>query len=84
MLYEHPRSKVARHVRDAGGTILLAAHRGIEQITLHRAAAHLKDEMMPRYAEFLYTRVWCSPKREMQALQLRRSGGYVFCKPAPG
>ncbi|MBV9065409.1 MAG: argininosuccinate synthase, partial [Methylobacteriaceae bacterium] len=52
-----------------GGTILLAAHRGIEQITLDRGAAHLKDEMMPRYAELIYNGFWFSPEREMlQAL----------------
>jgi argininosuccinate synthase len=52
-----------------GGTILLAAHRGIEQITLDRGAAHLKDEMMPRYAELIYNGFWFSPERDMlQAL----------------
>ena len=52
-----------------GGTILLAAHRGIESITLDRGAAHLKDEMMPRYAELIYNGFWFSPEREMlQAL----------------
>lgn len=52
-----------------GGTILLAAHRGIESITLDRGAAHLKDEIMPRYAELIYTGYWFSPEREMlQAL----------------
>src|SRR6202040_3217734 len=52
-----------------GGTILLAAHRGIEQITLDRGAAHLKDELMPRYAELIYYGFWFSPEREMlQAL----------------
>tara|TARA_B100002003_G_scaffold184086_1_gene172375 strand:+ start:59 stop:1285 length:1227 start_codon:yes stop_codon:yes gene_type:complete len=48
-----------------GGTILLAAHRGIEQITLDRGAAHLKDELMPRYAELIYNGYWFSPEREM-------------------
>ncbi|MCK5574831.1 MAG: argininosuccinate synthase, partial [Sphingomonadales bacterium] len=48
-----------------GGTILLAAHRGIEQITLDRGAAHLKDELMPRYAELIYNGFWYSPEREM-------------------
>src|SRR5438309_11887203 len=48
-----------------GGTILLAAHRGIEQITLDRGAAHLKDEMMPRYAELIYNGFWFAPEREM-------------------
>ncbi len=52
-----------------GGTLLLEAHRGIEQITLDRAAAHLKDELMPRYAEIIYNGLWFSPEREMlQAL----------------
>ncbi|MCB9992172.1 MAG: argininosuccinate synthase [Hyphomicrobiaceae bacterium] len=52
-----------------GGTILLAAHRGIESITLDRGAAHLKDEIMPRYAELIYNGLWFSPEREMlQAL----------------
>lgn len=48
-----------------GGTILLEAHRGIEQITLDRGAAHLKDELMPRYAEIIYNGFWFSPEREM-------------------
>ena len=52
-----------------GGTILLQAHRGIESITLDRGAAHLKDELMPRYAEIIYNGLWFSPEREMlQAL----------------
>ncbi|MBS3850316.1 argininosuccinate synthase [Devosia sp. J2-20] len=52
-----------------GGTVLLAAHRGIESITLDRGAAHLKDEIMPRYAELIYNGFWYSPEREMlQAL----------------
>ncbi len=52
-----------------GGTILLAAHRGIESLTLDRGAAHLKDEIMPRYAELIYNGYWWSPEREMlQAL----------------
>jgi len=48
-----------------GGTILLAAHRGIESITLDRGALHLKDELMPRYAELIYNGFWFSPEREM-------------------
>ena len=48
-----------------GGTILHIAHRGIEQITLDRGAAHLKDELMPKYAELLYNGFWFSPEREM-------------------
>ena len=52
-----------------GGTILLKAHRGIESITLDREAAHLKDELMPRYAKLIYNGYWFSPEREaMQAL----------------
>jgi len=52
-----------------GGTILLAAHRGIESITLDRGAMHLKDDLMPRYAELIYYGFWFSPEREMlQAL----------------
>jgi argininosuccinate synthase len=48
-----------------GGTILHLAHRGIEQITLDRGAGHLKDELMPRYAELIYNGFWFSPEREM-------------------
>ncbi|MFA7594991.1 MAG: argininosuccinate synthase [Novosphingobium sp.] len=48
-----------------GGTIYAAAHRGIEQITLDRGAAHLKDELMPRYAEVIYNGFWFAPEREM-------------------
>ncbi|HEX8381741.1 MAG TPA: argininosuccinate synthase [Sphingomonas sp.] len=48
-----------------GGTILHIAHRAIEQITLDRGAAHLKDELMPRYAELVYNGFWFSPEREM-------------------
>src|SRR4026208_1326164 len=48
-----------------GGTILLAAHRGIESITLDRGAAHLKDELMPKYAELVYYGFWFTPEREM-------------------
>ncbi len=52
-----------------GGTILLAAHRSIESITLDRGAAHLKDDLMPRYAELIYNGFWFAPEREMlQAL----------------
>jgi len=52
-----------------GGTILLAAHRGIESITLDREAAHLKDGIMPAYAEMIYNGLWFSPERRMlQAL----------------
>jgi argininosuccinate synthase len=48
-----------------GGTILHLAHRGMEQLTLDRGAAHLKDELMPRYAELIYNGLWFSPEREM-------------------
>ncbi len=48
-----------------GGTIYAVAHRGIEQVTLDRGAAHLKDELMPRYAELIYNGFWFSPEREM-------------------
>jgi argininosuccinate synthase len=48
-----------------GGTILIAAHRGIESITLDKGAAHLKDEMMPRYAELIYNGFWFAPERKM-------------------
>ena len=52
-----------------GGTILLAAHRAIESISLDREAAHLKDSLMPRYAELIYNGFWFSPERRMlQAL----------------
>ncbi len=52
-----------------GGTILLAAHRAMESLTLDREAAHLKDQLMPRYAELVYYGFWFSPEREMlQAL----------------
>ena len=52
-----------------GGTILIGAHRGMESITLDRGAAHLKDDLMPRYAELIYNGFWFSPEREMlQAL----------------
>ncbi len=62
-----------------GGTILIAAHRGIESLTLDRGAMHLKDELMPRYAELIYNGFWFSPEREaLQALidqtQARVSG----------
>ncbi len=48
-----------------GGTVLLAAHRAVESLTLDRGAAHLKDELMPRYAELVYNGFWFSPEREM-------------------
>jgi argininosuccinate synthase len=60
-----------------GGTILLAAHRGIESITLDRGAAHLKDELMPRYAELIYNGFWFSPEREMLQALIDRSQQHV-------
>jgi argininosuccinate synthase len=60
-----------------GGTILLAAHRGIEQITLDRGAAHLKDELMPRYAELVYYGFWFAPEREMLQAAIDRSQEFV-------
>jgi argininosuccinate synthase len=60
-----------------GGTILLAAHRAIESITLDRGAAHLKDELMPRYAELIYNGLWFSPEREMLQAAIDRSQDQV-------
>jgi argininosuccinate synthase len=60
-----------------GGTILLAAHRGIESITLDRGAAHLKDELMPRYAELIYNGFWFSPEREMLQTLIDKSQEFV-------
>jgi argininosuccinate synthase len=60
-----------------GGTILLTAHRGIESITLDRGAAHLKDELMPRYAELIYNGFWFSPEREMLQVLIDKSQEYV-------
>ncbi|QFT64898.1 argininosuccinate synthase [Roseivivax sp. THAF30] len=60
-----------------GGTIMLESHRGIEQITLDRGAAHLKDELMPRYAELIYNGFWFSPEREMLQAAIDRSQAHV-------
>lgn len=60
-----------------GGTILLEAHRGIEQITLDRGAAHLKDQLMPQYAELIYNGFWFSPEREMLQAAIDKSQEYV-------
>ena len=60
-----------------GGTLLLEAHRGIEQITLDRGAAHLKDELMPRYAEVIYNGLWFSPEREMLQAMIDESQKHV-------
>jgi argininosuccinate synthase len=56
-----------------GGTILYAAHRGIEQITLDRGAGHLKDELMPKYAELIYNGFWFTPEREMLQAAIDKS-----------
>jgi argininosuccinate synthase len=81
-----------------GGTILHLAHRGIEQITLDRGAAHLKDKLMPEYAELIYNGFWFSPEREMlQAaidhsqtnvtgtvrLKLYKGGVYIVGRKSP-
>ncbi|OQW44431.1 MAG: argininosuccinate synthase [Proteobacteria bacterium SG_bin6] len=81
-----------------GGTIYALAHRGIEQLTLDRGAAHLKDELMPRYAELIYNGFWFAPEREMlQAaidysqekvtgtvrLKLYKGGVYVIGRKSP-
>jgi argininosuccinate synthase len=60
-----------------GGTILHAAHRGIEQITLDRGAMHLKDELMPKYAELVYYGFWFAPEREMLQAAIDRSQEFV-------
>ncbi len=60
-----------------GGTILLTAHRAIESITLDRGAAHLKDDLMPRYAELIYFGFWFSPEREMLQAMIDKSQEHV-------
>ena len=60
-----------------GGTILLEAHRGIEQITLDAGAGHLKDSIMPRYAELIYNGFWFSPEREMLQALIDKSQDHV-------
>jgi len=60
-----------------GGTILLAAHRAMESITLDRGAAHLKDELMPRYAEMIYYGFWFAPEREMLQAAIDKSQEFV-------
>ena len=60
-----------------GGTILLKAHRAIESITLDRGMAHLKDELMPRYAELVYDGFWFSPEREMLQVAIDHSQAFV-------
>jgi argininosuccinate synthase len=60
-----------------GGTVLLEAHRGIEQITLDSGAGHLKDSVMPRYAELIYNGFWFSPEREMLQALIDKSQEHV-------
>ena len=60
-----------------GGTVLLEAHRGIEQITLDAGAGHLKDSLMPRYAELIYNGFWFSPEREMLQAAIDKSQEHV-------
>ena len=60
-----------------GGTIMLKAHRAIESITLDRGMAHLKDELMPRYAELVYDGFWFSPEREMLQVAIDHSQAFV-------
>jgi argininosuccinate synthase len=60
-----------------GGTILIAAHRGIESITLDRGAAHLKDELMPKYAELIYNGFWFAPERKMLQAAIDKSQQFV-------
>ena len=60
-----------------GGSILLAAHRGIESITLDGGATHLKDEIMPRYAKLIYNGFWFSPEREMLQALIDKSQEHV-------
>ncbi len=60
-----------------GGTILLEAHRAMESLTLDRGAAHLKDELMPRYAELVYNGFWFSPEREMLQALIDKSQEHV-------
>jgi argininosuccinate synthase len=60
-----------------GGTIMLKAHRAIESITMDREAAHLKDEIMPRYAKLVYNGYWWSEERQMLQALINRSQEYV-------
>ncbi|MFT5066330.1 MAG: argininosuccinate synthase [Yoonia sp.] len=60
-----------------GGTVLLEAHRGIEQITMDSGAGHLKDSIMPRYAELIYNGFWFSPEREMMQALIDKSQEHV-------
>ena len=60
-----------------GGTVLLAAHRAMESLTLDRGQAHLKDELMPRYAELIYNGFWFSPERDMLQAAIDQTQGRV-------
>ena len=60
-----------------GGTILHTAHRAMESLTLDRGMAHLKDELMPRYAELIYIGFWYSPEREMLQTAIDHSQQFV-------
>ncbi len=60
-----------------GGTILLAAHRGMESITLDRGSMHLKDELMPKYASLIYNGFWFAPEREMLQAAIDQSQAMV-------
>ncbi|KIC18238.1 MULTISPECIES: argininosuccinate synthase [unclassified Leisingera] len=60
-----------------GGTIMLEAHRGIESITMDRGAMHLKDQLMPQYAELIYNGFWYSPEREMLQAAIDASQKHV-------
>jgi argininosuccinate synthase len=60
-----------------GGTILLAAHRAMESLTLDREAAHLKDSFMPRYAELIYYGFWFAPEREMLQAMIDKASEHV-------
>jgi argininosuccinate synthase len=60
-----------------GGTIMLKAHRAIESLTLDREVAHLKDSLMPKYAELIYNGYWWSPEREMMQKMIDASQEHV-------
>ena len=60
-----------------GGTILLEAHRGIESLTLDSGSAHLKDEIMPKYADLIYNGLWFAPEREMLQALIDKSQLFV-------
>ena len=60
-----------------GGTIMLKGHRAMESLTLDREVAHLKDSMMPKYAELIYNGFWWSPERQMMQTMIDESQQYV-------